>query len=185
MPNFTKKAIKDTFIELLDEKPLNQITIKMIVDRCGINRNSFYYHFQNLLALIEEIVTDTADQIIAEYPTIDSIKTALNTVLQFAAKNRRAVLYIYNSVNRDIFEHYLWVVLEYAVTEYGKTAFKDIRISDLDKKILENFYKCKCFGIIIDWLNNHMSDDIYARVDRFCDLHADLTEEMIHRSLEK
>ena len=39
MPNFTKMAIKATFIRLLDEKPLSQITVKDIVEECGVNRN--------------------------------------------------------------------------------------------------------------------------------------------------
>lgn len=34
--NFTRKAIKDTFLKLLDEKPLNEITVKNIVEECGI-----------------------------------------------------------------------------------------------------------------------------------------------------
>ena len=32
MPNFTQKAIKETFIALLDERPLNRITVKDIVE---------------------------------------------------------------------------------------------------------------------------------------------------------
>ena len=43
MPTFTKAAIKATFISLLNKKPLNKITVKEIVEECGINRNSFYY----------------------------------------------------------------------------------------------------------------------------------------------
>jgi len=43
--DFTKKAIKDTFIELLNERPLSQITVKDIVEKCGINRNSFIIIF--------------------------------------------------------------------------------------------------------------------------------------------
>ena len=58
MPNFTKKAIKETFIKLLDERPLNQITVKDIVEDCGINRNSFYYHYADLPALLEEVVAE-------------------------------------------------------------------------------------------------------------------------------
>ena len=69
MPNFTKMAIKATFIKLLNEKPLSQITVKDIVETCGVNRNSFYYHFQDIPALIEEIVTEEADRIIAQYPS--------------------------------------------------------------------------------------------------------------------
>ena len=44
MPNDTKRAIRETFISLLDERPLNRITVKDIVEACGITRNSFYYH---------------------------------------------------------------------------------------------------------------------------------------------
>ena len=51
MANFTKKAIKETFIALLEERPLSDITVKDIVGKCGINRNSFYYHYQDIPAL--------------------------------------------------------------------------------------------------------------------------------------
>ena len=48
MPNHTKRAIKETFISLLNDRPLNRITVKDIVETCGINRNSFYYHYEDL-----------------------------------------------------------------------------------------------------------------------------------------
>ena len=43
MASFTKDAIKESLLQLLEEKPYSKITVKDIVDRCGINRNSFYY----------------------------------------------------------------------------------------------------------------------------------------------
>ena len=64
MASFTKKAIVQTFLKLLDDRPLNQITVKDIVEACGINRNSFYYHFEDLPSLMEEILKDEADRII-------------------------------------------------------------------------------------------------------------------------
>ena len=45
MASFTKKAIRDSFVKLLNEKPLSQITIRDIVDDCGVNRNTFYYYY--------------------------------------------------------------------------------------------------------------------------------------------
>ena len=45
MANFTQKAIKESFIKLLNEKPISKISVKDIVEDCGINRNSFYYHY--------------------------------------------------------------------------------------------------------------------------------------------
>ena len=44
MANFTKQAIKASFLQLPNEQPLSKISVRDIVERCGINRNSFYYH---------------------------------------------------------------------------------------------------------------------------------------------
>ena len=68
MANFTKQAIKSSFLKLLNEKPLNRISVRDIVEDCGINRNSFYYHFQDIPALLTEIITDETDRLIADYP---------------------------------------------------------------------------------------------------------------------
>ena len=107
MPNFTRKAIQEAFITLLNERPLKQITVKDIVDTCGINRNTFYYHFADIPTLLQEIITEDADNIIETYPTLDSVEQCLGVALQFAIKNKRAVLHIYNSVSRHVYEQYL------------------------------------------------------------------------------
>ena len=77
MPNFTRKAIQETFITLLDERPLNKITVKDIVETCGINRNSFYYHFEDLPALVEEIVEEQVQVLILNHPTSHRWRSAL------------------------------------------------------------------------------------------------------------
>ena len=43
--NRTKLAIVDTFWQLLEEKSYHKITVQDIVDRCQVNRNTFYYYF--------------------------------------------------------------------------------------------------------------------------------------------
>lgn len=50
--NRNKQAIIDAFWELLEEKPLSKITVKDIVERCQINRNTFYYHFRDIPLLL-------------------------------------------------------------------------------------------------------------------------------------
>ena len=185
MPSFTKDAIKQTFLSLLDEKPLSQITVKLIVETCGINRNSFYYHYPDLPALMEEIIREEADRIMREYPTIDSIQTALRAAVDFAAKNRRAILHIYNSVNRDMFERYLWRVCDYVVTGYGNTVLAQKSICDSDREIIRKFYRCECFGVVIDWLDHRMESNIQQQIDRFCTLHHGMVEEMVRRSREE
>ncbi len=184
MPSFMKDAIKKTFVELLEEMPMSQITVKMIVEKCGINRNSFYYYYQDIPALIEELVKDEADAIITQYDSIDSIETALRATISFGEKNRRAILHIYNSVSRDVFEQYLWKVCDYVITTYAKTLFHGVKIAPSDAEIILRFYRCECFGLLIDWLNRKMEPNVEEHISRFCQLYRGMAEEMIRRAIE-
>lgn len=53
MPVNVKGMIADTFMQLSREKNVDKITVKDLVERCGISRQTFYYHFQDLLEVIE------------------------------------------------------------------------------------------------------------------------------------
>ena len=185
MSGFTQKAIKEAFVELLNEHPLSQITVKMIVEKCGINRNSFYYHYQDIPALIEEIIKDESEALISENPSIASVEDAMKAATLFASRNRTAILHIYNSVNRDIFERYLWDVCEHIVEAYGRSIENWDKVSEFDRGILSRFYKCECFGVVIEWLNDRMETDVNDYINRFCELYHGMAEVMVKRCLEK
>ena len=86
---------------VLDEKPFGKITVKDITDRCGINRNTFYYHYQDIPALLEEICQNQVEDIISKYPTLNSIEDCLDAAMQSVLENKRAIMHIYNSDNRN------------------------------------------------------------------------------------
>ncbi len=168
----------------MNEKPVSQITIKDIVEDCGINRNSFYYHFRDLPSLLEEMVMEQAEEIIAEYPTIDSLEECIEAAISFAMNNRKAVMHIYNSVSRDIYEEYLWRVCQHVVTVYINSITKNYRVSDYDREAFISFYKCSCFGLILDWQRNGMKSDIKKQFLRMLELKKDLIEEYAERFSE-
>ncbi|MCM1335999.1 MAG: TetR/AcrR family transcriptional regulator [Bacteroides sp.] len=159
MSNLTKTAIKTSVLKLLNDRPISKITVKDVVEDCGINRNSFYYHFRDLPAAIEEIVTDEVNAIIAQYPTIDSIEECLGVAVKFALRNRRAALHLYQSANRDLFERSLFRVCESVVTTYMEKALTEHPLEERDKSLLIRFYKCECFGQVIDWMNGGMKEE--------------------------
>ena len=136
MPNFTKKAIRESFIKLLNERPLNKITVKDIVEDCGVNRNSFYYHYQDLPALLEEIVSDEAKRrIVEQYQEIGSIEDCFRATISFALKNRRAVLHIYKSMNREYYDRYTMELCSYLVGLYLDRLVGDRAISKSDRQL--------------------------------------------------
>lgn len=185
MPGFTKQAIRNSFMKLLNERPVSQITVKDIVQDCGINRNSFYYHYQDIPSMIEEIILEETDEIIRQHPTVDSLEEGLDVAVSFVMKNRRAALHLYNSSNRDLFEQHLWRVCEYTVDTYISTAFADYSISATDKSMIIRYYKWSCFGAAMDLLKGGIKDDIQALFYRMGQLKKGMLEEMIRRSIEE
>ena len=185
MSNLTERAIKEAFIKLLNEKPLAQISVRMIVEECGINRNSFYYHFQDIPTLLGEIIREEVDHIIAQYPTITSLDQCVDVAFRFALSNKRAVYHIYNSVNRDIYETALMKICEYLVTVYIDTVFGKGAVSDYDRSVIIRFIKCEIFGLAYDWVENGMKDTAIEEIHRATNLCRGMSEELIARAKER
>lgn len=107
MSSFTKKAIEASFLKLLNEAPLSHITVKMIVDDCHINCNSFYYHFQDIPSLLEAIIVQMLDDIIQLIPSDLNVSDCLLEISEELDRNKRALLHIWNFGNRERFERHL------------------------------------------------------------------------------
>ncbi|MGL5650991.1 MAG: TetR family transcriptional regulator [Paraclostridium sp.] len=48
MSQITKKALASSLKSLMNTTSLNKITINDIVQDCGVNRRTFYYHFKDI-----------------------------------------------------------------------------------------------------------------------------------------
>lgn len=76
MSSLTRNAIVSAFLQLLNERPLSKITVKDIVDSCGINRNTFYYYFEDIPSLIEAISKQEVDLLTQKHAKVDSMEVA-------------------------------------------------------------------------------------------------------------
>lgn len=57
MPVDTKGIIIRAYQELVEERKNFKITVADIVERCGISRKTFYYHFDNIYDLVDVMST--------------------------------------------------------------------------------------------------------------------------------
>lgn len=171
--NSTKQAIVDTFRELLEERPLNKITVKDIAARCHVNRNTFYYYFADIPSLMEEIIEDMIDQVIRSYAKPDSPMDCLAPLAQYAAEHKRAMLHIYRSAQRETFQRGLDRIATYAITQYVDVVTKDIfppNVKSRERGLLIKYNKCTFVGGILDWLDNGMKYDVLSDAASVCKL---------------
>ncbi|MGI5976755.1 MAG: TetR/AcrR family transcriptional regulator [Candidatus Limivicinus sp.] len=185
MSNFTEEAICRAFMSLLNEKPISKITVNDIANRCGINRNSFYYHFSNIPSLVEAIFEYIINQIIEKHPSIHNVEECVLMIADFFLDNRQAVLHIYCSANRSAFEAYLWKMCNREINIYMDTAFNEAGLSQKNRDSVVLYYQCAVFGVVLGWLQDGMKDDIHPFISRICKLRSGFSEKMIGRCLEE
>ena len=166
MAQFTKKAIIETFVKLLNDTPLDKITVKDIVNECGINRNTFYYYYQDIYALLEDIFSIEIDKIVKETKSFYSWLDGCQMALQFALGNKRAVYHIYNSSAREQVERYVYAVLEHFMKEYVQFERKYLKVCDTDLEIITDFYIFALEGLIFDWIGKGMKEDAAQKLER-------------------
>lgn len=80
---YTKQQLRNSIIELLGDKPLYKISIKEICEKADINRSTFYAHYETQYDLYDEIVRETAADIVAIANTFPKKRSAIETVNLF------------------------------------------------------------------------------------------------------
>ena len=172
MPPFAKREIKNSFIKLLTERPISQITVKDIVEDCGVNRNSFYYHFQDIPSLLEEIIVEMTAKVIENLPEESTFEEKVTAALQEINLNKRMIYHSYGSSNREFYEKQLMKICEHVTRTYIRSREYSERVDSKDLEFVISYLKCELFGQLIDWLNHDMSYDIVEHSRILCRMFA-------------
>lgn len=59
----SKRLINDALADLLQEKPLDKITVTDVVNRADINRGTFYAHYRDIPDVVDHLIQQTFDTI--------------------------------------------------------------------------------------------------------------------------
>lgn len=166
--NDRKKMIMDTFWELLQEKTYNKITVKLIVERCGVNRNTFYYYFQDIPALAEEILNNHIDLLIEKHCRVGSLEECISLLVKFFADNKRIAANLYHALPRDVFISHLDRLLYRLVDTYIKNIELALDLHIENRNLVIRFFKCLLAGAFLDWLDCGMSYDLVSDCMTIC-----------------
>ena len=66
MANKTKELIVDCFLSLVDEKPVDKISVTDLVEQCNISRQTFYYHFESIDEMLRWAFHEETNKICAK-----------------------------------------------------------------------------------------------------------------------
>ena len=101
----TKQVLGDTLKELLKEKPIDRVTVKELVEKCGYNRQTFYYHFYGVDDLLAWVFEQDANKALPETINSDTVadgwRECVVIYFKYLKDNASTVLNVYQSGKRS------------------------------------------------------------------------------------
>ena len=185
MSQFTKRAIIESFVSLLNLNPLDKITVKDIVEKCGINRNTFYYYYRDIYALLDDIFRTEIKRALEEDGEIEeSWQEGFLRATAFVMENKRAVYHVYHSMNREYLEHYLYQVTGNLMLRFVRKQAEGMPVKEEDIRLIADFYKCALVGMSLGWLEEGMKRDPEVIVRRMGVLLEGNIQAMLQKGLQ-
>ena len=166
MPKATKAALEESLKRLLLKKPLDKITITDITTDCGISRMAFYYHFKDIYDLVEWSCVEDGTKALQGKKTYDSWTEGLTQIFEAVLENKPFIMNVYRNVDRERMERYLYHLTYDLIVGVVQEKSKDLDISGEDKKFIANFYKYGFVGIMLEWIQEGMKEDIEELVNK-------------------
>lgn len=113
-PSETKIQMAQSLKKFIKDRPFSKITVQDIVADCNINRNTFYYHFENTYDLLSFVYEQEVKNIVDSFHMANAtIPEAMDFVLDYIDKNIPLCTCAYDSLGEQqlkiIFEKDLMV----------------------------------------------------------------------------
>ena len=167
----TAVRMQQALIDLLEEKDLNDISITDICEKAGVNRSTFYAHYENLYDLLKETqesaITEFFDSLNSDIGSSDFSKMSADELifispqylvpyLKLIKKNRR--LYeVYNNANVfAVGEMDKQLIENIFIPIYAKNGVTDRRVVEY----MSHYFISGVSAITMEWVKRGCEDDI-------------------------
>ena len=147
----TKQALADSLKQLLTKKSFSKITVTEIVENCGFNRKTFYYHFEDIYSLLRWMLEQDLLSVVDSNELTSDPEKVIRFALHYIKQNRQLLTCVINELGHDELRNFLYddfsapirLVIQKAETETGRT------LDDAYREHLTSFYTSGMTGMIV------------------------------------
>ena len=173
----TKRYIQEAFQTPLLEKPMDRITVRDIVEECGLTRNTFYYHYDDIFDLFEDFLKAQLSQALHTSPQEMAPDEVLLKALGFLLEKPQVARHIFSSKNHAVMLQYLVRVSELLLERH--IALEGLSCTPEDRELILAVCSHALYGMLGQWLLCRKDASLEADLTRV----TRLFEGTIHNAL--
>lgn len=149
-----KQMLADSLKRAISKKSFSKVTVSEIVEDCGINRKTFYYHFEDLYDLLRWTLEQETIEVLKQFNLAVEYEEAISFVLDYMEQNAQMLNNVYHSVGRDELKRFFYLdffgLIHSAVDQAEK--IEKISVPESFKTFLCQFYTEAVAGILLHWI---------------------------------
>lgn len=166
---YTKKAIRESFLDLLENKPLEKISVTEICKNADINRGTFYSHYSDPFELKHCLEQELVDVLVEGAKNAPSGRlTSLNALT--ILKENKDLCRLFCGPNGDM-DAFIRIIMAHSEGYvYGVMQGGD-NIPETHRECLRTMLVSAVSALIKFWYENDMKDDpalVAECLDSFC-----------------
>ena len=152
-----KHALAAALKELMAQKPIDKITIHDITERCGIRRQNFYYHFEDVYDLMRWMFQEEAMSLLRQHEGTLLWQEGLLQLFRYIEENKAVCLCALRSVGREhlkrFFETDIHAIIHRTVEQFGhEVGAISAGVTESDVELVTHFYVVALTGMLESWL---------------------------------
>ncbi len=153
----TKHALAAALKELMAQRPIDKITIHDITERCGIRRQNFYYHFEDVYDLMRWMFQEEAVSLLRQHEGTLLWQEGLLQLFRYIEENKAVCLCALRSVGREhlkrFFETDIHAIIHRTVEQFGhEVGAISAGATEADIELTTHFYVVALTGMLESWL---------------------------------
>jgi probable dihydroxyacetone kinase regulator len=166
MSTLTKKALLVAFGELIEEKPFNKITITDLTEKCGLNRMTFYYHFDNIYELMIWGLEMQIREASKDCVNYKNWKTGYLRIFYFALDRKKYIKKIFQTIEQEHLERYLNKIGERMVLTVIDDRLGGNALNEDDRIFTAQICSHVLTVTLVSWVSRGMTEDPEIMVKR-------------------
>ena len=162
----TSEVLKSALKQMMQEKPLDKITIADLAEIAGINRQTFYYHYHDIYEVVEEIFVNMGKSAFDGREDFEEWHEGLKAFLGALQDEQMFVEHCVKVIPGPQMAAVLFPVFENAIEAVMRDTSAEMILRPQDRQLIEEFYRYALIGVILEWIDKGMPDDIDFLADR-------------------
>ena len=149
-----KREICAALKNLMAQKPLNKITVAEIMSACGMARQHFYYHFEDVYDAVRWMFDEEALVLLREHEGVMLWQDGLLQLFQYLQENKAVCLCALRSIGREHLKHFFQTDIHTIIqsTIRSIAAERHYQAGEQELNMLTQFYVGALANIVEDWL---------------------------------